>query len=276
MKLKLFVWLQTLALLVSIQAVAQQHLSSNSIGLGGAICTFKGGDAPALLNPGGIESDSGLTFGTIYCRSYLLSELDRKVAFAVVPFFHSNTISVAIEQQGFELYRRSQISFSYGRNFGKQLSAGLRYNHHALRIAEDYGRFKRNDISAGMQAQITSKFSFGVQCTQPIAAIKEDPLRWNGQAEIRIGVGYKFSDVFSVCIDGVQIQGADVSFNSAMQYKAGSKILLRAGIDWKQFNGGFGFTFFIKKFNLSVDAMYHRQLGFTPAASILFTPFKSN
>ena len=276
MKLKRVVLLRTLALLVTFQANAQQNLSSNAIGLGGAISTLNGDDASALLNPAGIKSDSCVYVGTIYCRSYLLQELDRKVVFAVVPVLKSNTVSVAFEQQGFELYKRSRISFSYGRKFGKLVSAGIRFNHHSLRLAEDYGKFRRNEIVAGMQANLTSQFILGVKCTQPIAAIKEDPFSWNGKAEIRIGVGYKFSEVFSIYTDGVQVQGADVSLCSGMKYKAGKLISLRAGIDWKHFNGGFGCTFLIKKFSLGIDALYHRQLGFSPVASIMFAPFKSN
>jgi hypothetical protein len=276
MKQTLFVPLWTLALLVTFQANAQQNLSSNAIGLGGAISTLAGDDASALLNPAGLKNDSCVYVGTVYCRSYLLQELDRKVAFAVVPILNSNTISVAFEQQGFELYKRSRISFSYGRKFGKQISAGIRYDHHVLKIAEDYGRFKRSEVVAGMQANLTSQFILGVQCKQPIASIKEDPLSWNGKAEIRIGVGYKFSEVFSIYTDGVQLQGSEISLCSGMKYRAGRLISLRAGVDWTQFNGGFGCTFLIRKFSLGFDAMYHRQLGFSPVASIIFTPYRSN
>lgn len=276
MKLKLIVLVWTLALLVTFQANAQQHLSSNSVGLGGAVTTLNGDDASALLNPAGIKNDSCVYIGTVYCRSYLIQELDRKIAFAVVPVLNSNTVSFAFEQQGFELYKRSRISFSYGRKFGKQIAAGIRINHHALRLAEDYGKFRRSEVAAGLQANLTSHFILGVQCTQPIASIKEDPFNWNGKPEIRIGIGYKFTDVFYIYTDGVQLQGAEVSLCSGMMYKAGNAVSLRAGIDWKQFNGGFGCTFLIKKFSLGIDAMYHRQLGFSPVASIIFAPFKSN
>jgi hypothetical protein len=276
MKKKLFVQLWTLALLVTFQANAQQNLSSNAIGLGGATSTLNGDDASALLNPAGIKNDSSICVGTIYHRSYLLQELDRKVAFAVAPIQNSNTVSVSYEQQGFELYKRSRLSFSYGRKFGKQIAAGVRFNHHVLRLAEDYGKFRRNEVVAGMQAILTSQFILGVQCTQPIAAIKEDPFSWNGKAEIRIGVGYKFSEVFSIYTDGAQLQGSEILLCSGMKYRAVKLISLRAGIDWKQFNGGFGCTFLIQKFSLGIDAMYHRQLGFSPVASIIFTPFKSN
>jgi hypothetical protein len=274
MKKNLFVLVWTLALLVTSQAYAQQQLSASSFGMGGAFTTIKSLDAPALLNPGSIEFDSCINAGTVYSRSYLLKELDRKVVFAVLPILQSNTISLAFEQQGFELYKRSRISLSYGRKFGKQIAAGIRYNHHLLNIAENYGRFNRKEISAGMLAQLTPQFSLGVLCTQPIAEIKKDPLEWSGNAEIRIGVGYKLSEVFSIHTDASQTQGADVTFFSGMNYKVASNFSIRTGIDWKQFNGGFGCSFMVKRFTFGVDAMYHRQLGFSPLVSIVFTAFK--
>ena len=144
------------------------------------------------------------------------------------------------------------------RRLGENLSIGLRFNYHTLKIA-GYGRAAAVTADAGMLLHLSSRLHFGIQLNNAVNDEKANGLPV--PAIYSCGLGYDLSEFLFVSMEIVKQQSQAVAARVCMQYKPDSLILLRAMIQSRDPSLWFGVGILKQQYRMDVFSSYHIQLG---------------
>lgn len=234
---------------------------------------FSSGNAEDLSivgNPGAMPEDSIHLIGLRYSRNYWLRELDKKMFLLSLPLSSAHRLSVAVSERGFDLYREQDYGIGYSRKFGKQITAGLRWNFHHIKFGEEYGFVNHHRVTAGMQARLTSRLTSAVMVVIPVSQSKYNPLSDFSRIVISAAANYKFSPPFSVEVEVMQCEGLKPEIRNGFEYSPMNAIHFSAEINWMTMQTAYGFGFYYKRMKVMMETSYHRELGLSPVFSLLF------
>ncbi len=227
-------------------------------------------DLNLVGNPGALPADSLQLVGMRYSRSYWLRELDKKMFLLSVPVLSKYRLSVAVSDRGFNLYREQDYAIGYSQKFGKQITAGVRWNMHHVKFGEDYGSLNHHRVSLGMQARLTARLTTAVVAIVPVAQAKYNPLSDYSRIIISAAADYRFSPQFVVEGEVIQSEGSKPEIRNGFKYSPLSTFCFSAEINWMTMQTAYGFGVYYKRIKLMMETSYHRQLGFSPVCSLLF------
>ncbi|HOS47023.1 MAG TPA: hypothetical protein PLG57_00225 [Bacteroidia bacterium] len=227
-------------------------------------------DLNLVGNPGALQPDSLQLVGMRYSRSFWLRELDKKSFLLSMPVQLKYRLSVAVSDRGFNLYREQDYTVGYSQKFGKQITAGLRWNMHHVKFGEDYGSLNHHRITAGMQARLTSRLTTAVMAVVPVSQTMYNPLSDYSRIIISAAADYRFSPQFVVEGEVMQCEGSKPEIRNGFKYSPLNAISFSAEVNWMTMQTAYGFSVYYKRMKLIMETSYHRQLGFSPVCSLLF------
>lgn len=206
--------------------------------------------------------------GVTGVRPYIFSALSRYQVQAVFPV-SSGAIGVKTDLRGSGGYKEQQVGFSYARNLGSKLSAGLCFTYNSIRI-DGYGQAAVPGVEAGLLLHVTKELHAGLQWINPVSS------KWGtGQQEklpavFVFGWGYEVSAVFYCSAELIKEEEQPPSVSVRFQYKPVSRLLLRAGMGTGTSVTWAGAGFQLSRFRFDVFVAFHPQLGITPGTGLLF------
>jgi len=221
-------------------------------------------------NPGASPQDSIQLIGLRYSRNYWLKELDKKMFLLSLPVVSNYRLSVTVSDRGFDLYREQDYAVGFSRKFGKQITAGMRWNMHHVKFGEDYGSLNHHRVTMGMQAKLTSRLTTAVMAIVPVTQSKYNPLSDFSRFTISAAADYRFSPQFTVQGEVMQCEGAKPEIRNGFSYSPLSMVTFSAEINWMSMQTAYGFGIYYKRMKLMMESSYHRELGFSPVCSLLF------
>lgn len=221
-----------------------------------------------VINPAALSNISSGTAGVYAERRFLLAALTQYTATAAFKTSSGN-FGLQADYFGYTNYHESQIGVAYARPLGKKVDIGAKFNYYNLRIPA-YTKASAVYFEAGMMMHLTAKLHAGISVFNPAGGTLNKTTGEKIASVYRGGIGYEASDKFFISAEIIKEEGKNAGVNAALQYLPVKQLVLRAGINTvsTQPYAGAGIKF--GQFRIDVAAIYHQQLGVSPAVMMLF------
>ena len=220
-----------------------------------------------LVNPANIAHATSFSAGIYGERRYMLEGLQQFCGVLQFPFLKSG-LGLQLDYVGSALMNESAFGFSYGKQLGDKLSAGLRFRYYQL-YAPGYVRASALWAEAGLLFQLTPQlqtgFSFS-RSTKPSLASTEPDLT----QIYRFGLGYDPSKHISISTDWIKETNQPLLGTIAILYAFQEGLRLRAAWQTTTNQPVAGAGLYWKGSWTDIMVSYHPMLGFTPAFQMMW------
>jgi hypothetical protein len=220
-------------------------------------------------NPAAITGTPGIQAGAYFSRQFLLSELSYGSAGAVIPFAGNQAAGLRVSSFGFDAYRESRASASYGITVIEMLSIGVTVNAASLSI-RDYGSATTFYADAGVHLQLNQQVHLG------FSALNVNRAQLNSSTGFRedlptiltAGVSYQPTGKVRILADAAKDVDHPLSFSSGIEYEILPALTARigAGNGPVRLSGGLGLAW--QQVRLDLAFQYTERLGYTPHLSL--------
>ncbi len=270
---KLFIILFTLIL--SCGAYAQGdppgRAGARAGALGNAYIGVRGDFWGLFYNPASIAGTPFTTISAYGEQRFLLSELTSGSAGIVWPFLPEQSIGVAVSTFGFDAFRRSVASASYGIEVIERLSLGASVSYMNIDLGE-LGSTNAVLANVGINTALTDQLSLGFTAYNITRTQLENTFGIQEDLPVvyAAGLAYQPDEKVLLVVDLVKDVDQLVSFRGGIEYRLASILNVRAGVGNEPiiWSGGIGLN--LNQLQLDFAAQYHEQLGYTPQVSLSF------
>jgi hypothetical protein len=221
-------------------------------------------------NQAGLGFTNALEAGIYYENRFLLKSLGVQSLAVVLPT-NSGTFGIQYTGSGNNLYREHQATLGYGLALGKKISAGLGITYQAIQQPLDYGSRSLFMAEFGVQYQVNEMLTFGAHVFNVNRAKVHIYNNERAPTIFRLGGMYKFSNKTLVTAEVEKDIDFPVAFRVGFEFKPVEYLYLRAGVASAPVSSSFGAGFLMKGFKLDLAFSFHRYLGFTPQAGLIYT-----
>jgi len=245
-------------------------ISPRATGAGGC-SILSAGCWSVFANPSGLAGVINTEAGLMCLGNYLLPECAAGYASACIPTSSGN-IGAGFGAWGNRHYNESRFIFSYARNIGENLYAGISFNHFRLNQSSYTGTSSLTVPSAGLTVRPGKNLSFSLCIFNPAG----QQFRGEGKCHkvsgtITAGLAFKFGEEALLCGEATFTCAENTIYRTGVEFYATSVITVRAGIAFTSHaepSAGIG----IKSGHTSFDIGLRRHpvLGFSPSISFLF------
>lgn len=220
-------------------------------------------------NPAGYASHQDFSFGIAYENRFMLKELGCKDAGLLIPSKYG-TIGISLSQFGYEHYSENLLGLGFSRNFGPELSIGIKLYYISIKFSNDYPSRYIPTFDIGMQYQINESLCLGAYIFNP-TNVKTNSLNKDKIPIImRFGVSYYVIDDFMICSEIEENFDDDFSFRFGLEYEIYRNIYVRSGFQFKPELFTFGIGYNYKWFMVDVAAQMNQDLGSSLSCSMIF------
>ncbi|MDD5571796.1 MAG: hypothetical protein PHD97_11670 [Bacteroidales bacterium] len=220
-------------------------------------------------NQAGLSKLKNTSAGFSYENRFLLNNLSSKsVAFALPT--KSGVFGVDINYFGFELYNESKLGLAFGKSFGKNFFAGIKFDYLYTHIAENYGNKGIITGEAGLQARVAKNLFLGVHVFNPFRVKLADYNNERIPAIMSLGLLYKISEKVQLVVETEKDIDYKPVFKTGLEYHIVKQIFVRTGISTNPMECCFGFGLEFKNFKIDFAAKSNPVLGYTPIISIIY------
>jgi hypothetical protein len=218
-------------------------------------------------NQAGIAEIKNPSVSIFYSQRFMLSDLsDKSIAF----IYPSKILNLGLSYQNFGNgdYNETKIALGTARQFGQNLSAGLRMNYYSSFANRRHNQRKIYNLDAGIISMPIENLSIGCYLINFIPtqnkSYQEDLLL----TTLGIGISYNFNDIVQLMSEYRANDGSQHELNGACVILLGNGFSLLTGFFVSNTNTkgySFGLSFQKKKIELSFSFLQHNILGSTPS-----------
>lgn len=236
----------------------------------GGVSVFTQGVWSTHNNPSGLAKLVNPMTGLYVENRFLIKELFFN-AFAFALPVKNGGLGVAVSHLGTGQYANTFAGLAYGRRFGEQFSAGVRFDCYHVSYGSEYEQGTAVSFDAGIQWVITEKFSFACNVFNPTRVKLNNFSDEQLPAILRAGFSYKPIPELTMLTEVGKTSGCALDVNYGMEYNFDDKIFVRAGLGLNSSKFSFGFGYILDAFSIDFATSWHQTLGFTPQASLAYT-----
>lgn len=265
-----FALLTLISIIVMTNSIAQgwmpQGARSSALGNASSVLT----DVFAYHhNPGALGFNTTGGVGVSYENRFLMRELQSQGVTVVQPI-KKGVISAGGQFYGYETFRTNRVGAGYSMKLTENLSAGVQLNYLNVRLDEFYGTKHTLTGEFGMLAKLGEKLSLGFSVFNlgrtKLSEFQDDRLT----TLMRLGAGYRFSERLIFLLEIENEVTKKTRLKAGVEYAPSEIFYVRAGFQGGPVELSFGFGAKWNKFKLDLATHYHQQLGWTPAATMIF------
>ncbi len=260
-------------------------IGARSLGMGGSFVSVADDPTTIYWNPSGLASINTMAITGMHLNTYQIDSYHDFVA-GVFPlsdystwglyYLRASTPNIPITTLGtdglpkvadYTKNDRNLVAFSYGRKFGKTFSAGCTLKYISERLSNATATGWAADLGCLYQASPTLSLGMAVQ------DVTETLISWNtGHADtvpplFKFGLNGKlFDDNLTLSLDLDLIRDRPSVWHLGTEYRFGSFLAVRAGLNDSQLTAGLGFKFGRWEMNYAFenhDLGDHHRLAFT-------------
>ncbi len=220
-------------------------------------------------NPAGFASYKEIGFGISYENRFLLKELSNKDAGLLLPSYYG-TIGISVSQFGYEHYNENLFGLGFSRNFGPELSIGLKLYYIFVKFSNNYPSSSVPTFDLGMQYHINESLCLGVYVFNPINISIGNSYKNKIPIIMRLGFSFFIIDDFLICGEIEEDFNNDFSFRLGLEYEIYKDIYVRSGFQFKPEVFTFGIGYDYKWFIVDVAAQMSHNLGSSLNCSMTF------
>lgn len=250
----------------SIAQFENTDIGARAIGLNGAFTSVANSSLAVFYNPSGLGQIKFREVSVFYNPSVLgLSEISTAALSYAEPL-KIGTLGLGIKTYGFDLYRETNVIFSYGNNFSNRIFYGINFNFYNLKI-QNYNSASTCGADLGVIVYTTNFLKWGFAAKNFTGALI-------GSTKQKIAQTYKTgftvqprSD-FYLTLEIEKDVRYPLSFKSGLEYTINDFIDLRTGIGTQptSFSGGIGINYNLLQIDFAISN--YRDLGMTNQGSV--------
>lgn len=169
---------------------------------------------------------------------------------------------------GNTLYTERQFGLAYAMKLGDGLRVGVQLDYLNLRLGEGYGSTSAITAEVGVQGRLSDHLWIGAHLYNPNRAGLGGPYDEKAPTEIRVGLGYQFSD--RVLATGEVEKDIDrpERYHAGIEYHPGDVLFLRTGVSSGPVQAHFGVGLRISQLDLDLAVAARSELGITPMVNL--------
>jgi hypothetical protein len=221
-----------------------------------------------LDNPAGLANLKSTTFGLCYSNYFQVPELGMAAVSCGIPTKTGN-YSLSFMSMGYSLFRQSQASLSYGRQFGTKIRAGIGLHYLQINQPTGYGNLNAVIPSLGLQLIPLKWMTMGLHVYNPSRQQYIPSGYQRIPSGFQTGMGFSLGDEVLLCIEAEKSRKESPKYYGGVEITVQKKVPIRFGISSGRFaEFSFGIGFRSRKLTIDLAATRHPILGFSPAISL--------
>lgn len=269
-------FLSTFIVLLSLPAIssAQQGFpppgGARGRAMGGAGLTYQDTYA-AWTNPAGLaelEQWGAVLSGE---QRFGLSDLSLVGLAAVLPVGNGG-FGLSVSSFGFEAYRDTRTSLSYGRSILENFRIGVELIGLSTSVQNYDSRFSAT-FALGFQLDILPELTVATRLFSPLRVeVAEDEIL---PQLLGIGLGYRPTDQLYIVAEYEQELEFNARFRLGLEYAVLEELILRAGVVTEASELSFGAEYQAsEQFRIGVVGAFHETLGWSPGVELVYSGAK--
>ncbi len=235
----------------------------------GGVSVLTSGIWASHNNPAGLAKINQPMAALFVENRFLLKELCFNAASFAVPVSNGG-LAIAVSQLGSNLYNNRFAGFAYGRSFGENFSAGLRFDYYQVSFGSEYGKGSAVSFEAGIQWQVNEKTGLALSVFNPIKARYQCTPSEEIPSLYRAGLSYKPLPDLQLLFQAERSSQDGNTFHYGVEYAFSEQIYLRAGYSTNPSCVSFGCGYSFSVFTVDIATKWHQTLGFSPQGSLIY------
>ena len=207
--------------------------------------------------------------GAFYENRFFVKELTQSGFAAVMPI-KKGTFGLCYSSIGYNLYRESQVSLSYGMKLTDNVAAGVAFDYLNTRIADVYGKANAFTGSFGLTAKLTQQVVISTHIYNPFRAKITNYNNEKVPSIIKFGAQYIFSKQVFLTAEAEKTSLQKVNIKGGIEYKPSSLIYIRVGGASYPTQAAFGVGVNYNGLKIDLSSMYHSVLGLSPQIGLSY------
>ncbi|MES2763022.1 MAG: hypothetical protein V4677_12490 [Bacteroidota bacterium] len=220
-------------------------------------------------NQGSLAFVTKTEVGAFYENRFFVKELSQS-GFAVAAPIKKGTFGLSYSSMGYNLYRESQATLSYGIKLTDNVSAGVGIDYLNTRIADIYGQAHAITGSVGLTAKILPQLIVATHIYNPFRAKITDYNNEKVPTIFKFGAQYIFSKKVCLVAEAEKTSAQKINVKGGIEYNPSSLIYLRVGGSSYPTQAAFGLGVNYNGLKIDLSTAYHNVLGFSPQIGLSY------
>lgn len=227
----------------------------------------------AMHNQAALAQLSTATAGVYTERRFMIGAAALHAVALALPV-PPGAFGLSLQRFGFDAFNLQKLGFAYGRSLGTKVSIGIQADYLAVAM-QQYGRAATFTFEAGCLLHITPQLHAGFHVFNPPGrqldkAAQDIPVIYTA------GAGYEASDAFLLSAEVIRESARPFTTRVTAVYRIIPQLFLQLGLSTDPQLSGAGIGFSWHQLYCALSGNYHPQLGFTPAAAIIWQSRKKD
>lgn len=207
--------------------------------------------------------------GVFYENRFFVKELTQTGFAAVMPI-KKGTFGLSYSTMGYQLYRESQASLSYGMNLNENIAAGIAIDYLNTKIADIYGQANAFTGSVGLTAKILPQVVISSHIYNPFRAKITNYNNEKIPTIFKFGAQYIFSPKVFIVAEAEKTSAQKINIKGGIEYNPSSLIYIRVGGASYPTQASFGVGVNYNGLKIDMSSAYHSVLGLSPQIGLSY------
>lgn len=218
-------------------------------------------------NPAVISGTQTLTVQTSYKRHFFAKELISAAISLVLPI-NRYSFGLNLQRTGSPDFNNSSVALTFTKQFGPNLSIGLRANYHQIHIS-NYGTTNGFSLTAGTLYEFNNKLSIGFYLNNPSKeAYHTKSINITIPTSGHFGIAYQASAKFIIATTLSKQLHTPLDVAIGFDYQLIKSFSIRSAISLKPFKQYGGIAINSSSFIIDIAFTRHPSFGYSPQITI--------
>ncbi len=208
--------------------------------------------------------------GAFYENRFFVKELTQTGFAAAVPL-KKGTVGICYSTLGYQLYRESHTTLSYGMKLSEGVSAGIGFDYLTTKIADIYGQANAFTGSIGLTAKILPQVVISSHVYNPFRAKITNYNNEKIPTIFKFGAQYIFSPKVFLTAEAEKTSAKKINIKGGIEYKPSNLIYIRVGGSSYPTQAALGVGVNYNGLKIDICSSYHSVLGLSPQIGLSYS-----
>jgi hypothetical protein len=216
-------------------------------------------------NPAGAAKAGRPALALSYSAMASLPEISKQTVAFLLPL-KRNALGLAIRREGFSAFRTLNAGFTYGKQFGAELSIATRFNYHQVSAA-GYGSVNGYSFDLGAIWVLNTRILLGAYVNNPLHQKYQSGIDFPLPSNFNIGISCQTSAIVTLTAEIKREPDQPAGIHLGLEYIPARAFQLRGGLSVNPFRHYAGMGVLYGRLELSVAVTSDPFLGYQPQIS---------
>lgn len=222
-----------------------------------------------INNPAGIAWLRGPEAGISFENRFMMAQISRQHLAAGVPF-KPFVMGISLSNYGNHLYREVMAGLAFARKFGRKFATGVKFDWLQLSAGAETGSKGLVSFEIGLMFKPSGPVSLGLHIVNPVPVRITGNLHDYLSTSFNTGLKWDVSEKLLMTVEAEKMVHHPLAIRVGTGYKVSDIFEIRAGVTTHPWAFSCGAGFAAGKIHIDLSTGYQRTLGFSPAASVAY------